>query len=96
MQYIFSIIAISSSFSWESQSLFSCPLWCLTNEITLDHFSFAISSHKPVSNSSTFKRAGEAVADEIGVGVPPSASVSSIARDRALFIVAISAVTSLN
>lgn len=65
-------------------------------EITFDHFSPTISSHNPVSSSSTFKRAGEAAAEDKGVGVPPSASVSSIARARALFIVAMSAVTSLN
>lgn len=66
------------------------------NEITFDHFSFTISSHIPLSNSSTFTKAGDAAADDTGVGVPPSASVSSIARDNALFIVAISAVISLN
>lgn len=87
---------MSSSFSCDSQSLVNWPLWCLTKEITFDHFSLTISSHNPVSNSSIFSRAGDAVAEDNGVGVPPSASVSSIARDRALFIVVISVVTSLN
>lgn len=71
------------------------PRLCLTNEIAAGHFSLVNRSYRVFSKSSNVTGVGD-VAEETGVGVPPSASVSSIALVKALLTRITSWVTSFN